>query len=654
MSSLMSLGLRAMTANYAALQTTGHNIANANVDGYSRQSVVLATSQGQFSGGGFFGKGVDVVDVQRAHDRFLSMQANVAKSLAAMDSARADQLSRMENIFPPGESGLGFAVGDFLNAFGDVANNPGDLSARQVVLARAGEVAQRFSAASDSLDAMQSGVTEDLKNTVASVNTLTAQIADLNQQIAKFNGLDQSPNDLLDARDRAVSDLSGYLQVTTIAAEDGSIGVFASGGQRLVLGTEQQPLSVIPDPYDGARSALAIKEGDRLRPLGAEAISGGSISGLLRFQNDDLVNARNSLGQMAAALSAKVNQAQSFGLDLRVPPGSGAPMFSVGAPTALPAGSNARDSAGNFIASVGLSVVDATVLQASDYELRPDPGGVAGNYQLTRLSDGMVSSVASGDVVDGMRIDIGTPAPGPNDRFLLQPVARAASGMALALQDPRGIAAASPLTATTGVANTGTASVASLDIVDSSVNPDQTASIAFTSDTGSYAWELRDRNTNAVISSGTGQWQAGGPIAMNGFQMQLAGVPANGDTLEVGKTLQTASNNGNALALMNLRDVQMVGRSLDGSGAAKGGSTITDAYAAVMADVGVRAQGANMSASMSAAGQTQAESALTSSTGVNLDEEAARLIQFQQGYQAAAKVLQVAQSIFDTMVQMGR
>jgi flagellar hook-associated protein 1 len=425
-------------------------------------------------------------------------------------------------------------------------------------------------------------------------------------------------------------------------------------GQRLVLGRDAQQLAVVQDTYDPSRSALAIMEGGQLRSLGDEAIGGGSVAGLLRFQNEDLVDARNSLGQMASALAATTNQAQAYGLDLRVPPGAGAPIFSVGAPQALPANTNARTSTGAYVSSVSLTVVDATVLEASDYELRPDPAGPAGTYTLTRMSDGLARSVQSGDEIDGMRIDVGSPAPDPNDRFLLRPVAYAAGDMERTLDDPRGIAAASPLTATTGVANVGTATVASLSIVDDTVNPELTAAIAFTSDTGDYTWELRDRATNALVSSGTGAWTAGEPIALNGFELELAGVPAAGDSLDVSKTLQTESNNGNAIALMNLRDQRFVGRSLDGSGQPAGGMTITDAYAAAMADVGVRAQSANMSSTMSAAAANQANFSLTSATGVNLDEEAANLIQYQQGYQAAAKVLQVAQSIFDTMIQLGR
>src|SRR5688572_24581709 len=112
-STLMSIGMRAMFANTAALTATGHNIANANIAGYSRQGVVLETAGGQFTGAGFFGKGVNVVNVTRAHDQFLTMQAAAARSLAAADHTRYNQLSQLENVFPPGEAGLGYAMGDF-------------------------------------------------------------------------------------------------------------------------------------------------------------------------------------------------------------------------------------------------------------------------------------------------------------------------------------------------------------------------------------------------------------------------------------------------------------------------------------------------------------------------------------------------------------
>jgi flagellar hook-associated protein 1 FlgK len=353
------------------------------------------------------------------------------------------------------------------------------------------------------------------------------------------------------------------------------------------------------------------------------------------------------LGQLGAAIAGSVNNQQALGLDLRVPPGSGAPLFSIGAPQALPAASNARTGGGAFVSNVTLTVTDASQLQASEYDLFNNGAG----WQLTRRLDGFSQTVVDGSVVDGFRIDLGTPAPAATDRFLLQPVTRAASSMARVLDDPRGLAAASPVTATAGSANTGTAGVASLTVVSPTVDPNQTATITFTSGAGAYNWELRDRVSNALLSSGTGAWTAGQPIALNGFELQLSGVPAAGDVFSVAQTAFPASNNGNALAMTALRDAMLVGRVGNGSGGLTGGTNVTDAWAQAMADIGVRTQGATTASAISTQLADSAKQALSSRSGVNLDEEAANLMLYQQGYQAAAKVLQVAQALFDTLLE---
>ncbi len=636
-SPLLSIGTRAMFANYAALQTIGHNIANANTEGYSRQQVELATAQGQFTGAGFFGKGVDVAAVTRSHNAFLTREAAMSSSQAAADSVRLEQLQRLETVFPPGEAGLGHAASQFLNAVVDLASRPQDLSTRQVVLARAQDMAQRYAAAGAQIDALQEGVVQDLQVAVASVNRLTQGIATVNEQIARVFGTGQSPNDLLDQRDQLISELSQFLQVTTLPADDGTLAVFVAGGQRLVLGTQATPLAYARDEFDITRGAIAVDDGGTLRTLPSSLLAGGSIGGLLRFQNEDLADARAAIGRMAAAFSMRVNEQQALGLDLRTPPGAGSALFSVGAPLALAAQSNARDVAGNFIGSVSMTIADESALQASEYTLAPD-AATPGQFVLTRLSDGLARNIASGDTVDGVTINVSAAA--ASDRFLLQPVSRAAVNMRRVLDDPRGLAAASPLQAERSNANTGTATVASLAVVDPLADPQQTASITFTSAAGAYDWELRDRTSNALLSSGSGTWQPGQPIALNGFELRLDGVPASGDRFSVSQTAYPGVSNGNALAFAALRDQTFVG-----------GESITDAYASVMAGVGVGVQSARTAADSSGAVAAQARERVSAQTGVNLDEEAARLIQFQQSYQAAAKVLQVAQSVFDTLLQ---
>jgi flagellar hook-associated protein 1 len=655
-SALMNLGTRALFANYAALQATGHNISNANTQGYSRQTVELETAGGQFSGAGFFGKGVNVTTVARAHDQFLTREAAATRAMAAADAARSEQLKQLESVFGTGEAGVGYAAGQFLNAFVDVANRPQDLAARQVALARATDVASRFRAAGEQIESLQANVTADLKAAIATVNTLAKQVADLNGQIALAQGSGHTPNDLLDQRDRVISEISSYVQVTTIPADDGSLNLFIGGGQRLVLGGNATMLAAVPDEFNPALVRLGMTDSAGTNPLPDSLITGGSIGGLLRFQAGDLVDARNLLGQMAQALAASVNDQQALGLDLGQPAGAGAAIFATGPLGVLPSSSNAVaggvpvasyiDGNGTRVPSVGFSITDASQLRTSAYEVTPD-AGTPGNYLVTRLSDGVQTSVASGATVDGWQLDVVAPLPAAGDRFLLQPVGTAALNMRRVLDDPKGIAAASPVTGSVGTSNTGTASIAALKAVSTSLDPQLTATITFTSDSGDYDWELRDAATNALVSNGAATWTAGQSITLNGFQLDLHGVPRSADTLTVQGTAFPAGNNGNALALTDLREARIVGRT-----PSSGGVTITDAYANVMTEIGVRVQSGEMAADMSATVAQDAAAAVSEKTGVNLDEEAARLIQFQQSYQAAAKMLQVAQAVMDTLLQV--
>ncbi|MDE2147322.1 MAG: flagellar hook-associated protein FlgK [Burkholderiales bacterium] len=645
-SPLMDLGIKAMSANFAAIQTTGNNIANANVAGYSRQQVQLQTAPGQYTGAGFFGRGVDVATITRAHDDFLTTAAVDAKSLSSMDAARLAQLQGLQNLFPTDQTGLGYAATQLFTAMTDVASHPGDASSRQVVLARANDLANNFASVGAGLDNVQAGVAAQLQTSVASVNTLAQNIADVNQQIAKLQGQGQPPNDLLDQRDQLISQLAQQVKVTRVDASDGSVSLFIGGGQSLVLGAHTTPLKLVQDPSDPTRSAVAVMDGSGPRPVDSAALGGGSIAGLLNFQNQDLAQARNLVGQLAASVAGAVNAQQGLGLTLRPPLGSasGPALFSVGPPLALANAANAKDAAGNPIGSVSLAVTDPSALQASDYDLRPSTSS-PGSWQLTRLSDGQVSTVTSGSVVDGMRITLTNPQPG--DRFLLQPVAHAANGMASLLTDPRDVAAASPLTATTAAANTGTAAVSALQVSASPApTPGATAQISFTDNAGSYSWQLNSSG-GALLASGSGVWQAGQPLPppgqnINGFSLQLSGVPRAGDAITVAPTAANAltTNNGNALAFAALQTQPMVA-----------GGTVGDRWSQALADIGVRVQSAKASADMAASAASQAEQARSSQAGVNLDEEAAKLIQYQQSYQAAAKVLQVAQTLFTTLLQ---
>jgi|SRR5450755_2669678 len=661
-SSLLNIGSRAMSASYAQLQVTGNNIANANTPGYSRQTADLATSFSQQTGAGFFGRGVDVTTVTRAHNEFLTREAATSTALAAADDARSAQLQQLETVFKTGTDGLGHAAQQAFNAFVDVSNNPQDSAARQTALARVGDMAKAFNDASSQIDAQQTGISDELRSSVASVNSLTQQVASLNQQIANFNGSSHAPNDLLDQRDTAIKSLSALVQVTTVPAADGTVGVFLGGSQKLVLGAYSTPLTTVADIYDPAKLQLGIAEGGVTRAFPDGFVAGGSVAGLLRFQNHDLPDARGLLGQLASAIAGALNTQQSLGVDLGTPAAAGAPLLSIGAPKVLPSSNNAMaagvpvasyvDGTGTRVSSVSITTVDSKALQASNYELVADPSLPAGQYQLTRLSDGKSQTVASGDVVDGMRIDIAAPAPAARDRFLLEPVSAAPGAMARVLDDPKGIAAASPVAATVSAANTGTATVASLAAVSASLNPNLTATVSFTDNAGHYSYSLVDTTGALPTVNGTGTFVAGQPVALNGWQLNLSGVPKSGDSLVVAKTAFPAADNGNANALLALGTAGIVGQTTVGGNVVPG-DNVTDAYASALATIGTRVQSAKSAADQSAAIASSASTAAADQSGVNLDEEAARLIQYQQSYQAAAKMLQIAQTVFDSLLQIG-
>ncbi|MFO1330392.1 MAG: flagellar hook-associated protein FlgK [Rubrivivax sp.] len=669
-SALLSIGVRAMAASYAQMQTTGHNIANASVDGYSRQRVNLATSQGQFSGVGFLGRGVDVVSIERLQDSFLTREAASTKSLSAMDGVRAQRMAQLEQVFSSGEQGIGNSINQLFAAFSDLASRPADGATRQVALSRAQDLVLRFNDAGARLGELQTTVNQELASSVSEVNALASSIAKINQDIAAVRGLGQAPNDLLDERERLLSRLSEHVQVSTIAAEDGTVGVFMGGGEKLVLGTRAETLELTPDLYDNSRSSISMREGSTLRPLGADSLGGGRMLGLLQFQDQDLTAAFSLFGQLGRALAGAINTQQQLGLNLQPPAGSveSRPLFGFNDATlerVLPASTNDRDGSGNYTSDVTIEVTDPSQLRATEYELRGDPDN-AGQWILEHVpADGSAPvPVVDGQEVDGFIVRFNS-GPTTGDRFRLQPVTQAAVGLQRLLSDPLDLAAASPFVASAATGNTGTAQVGSLRMLQTPTDWHGTATLTVVGpdpvhpERMQYTWDLQDA-LGASIGSGSGTWipgqaiPAAGDADINGFALMLSGVPATGDVFTLQPTPYPATNNGNALALNSLGTTALVGRDELPDGSVTGGLSFSETYVAALADVGVRARGATTAASISEARAASAEAARADKSGVNLDEEAARLIQYQQAYQAAAKVLQIAQQVFNNLLDIAR
>ena len=189
--------------------------------------------------------------------------------------------------------------------------------------------------------------------------------------------------------------------------------------------------------------------------------------------------------------------------------------------------------------------------------------------------------------------------------------------------------------------------------MSTSINPNLTATFTFSDNSGHFSYSLVDTTGALATVNGSGTFVAGQPISLNGFELSLTGVPKQNDVVTVAKTAFPAGDNGNANAMLALRDAGIVGQRSAGAVVTAPGVNVTDAYASALATIGVRVQSASSAADQSASIASDAKTAVANGSGVNLDEEAARLIQYQQSYQAAAKILQVAQTVFTSLLQIG-
>lgn len=649
--SLLNVGSRALMANQIALQTTGHNIANVNTAGYSRQSVAFQTSPGQNMGNGYIGNGVDVNTILRNFNDLLNRQAATASAVSAADSARATSLAQMQEVFGGGKTGLGAAITDMMNSFGDVAGAPTDPSARQVVLTRMNELAARFRSASAQLDELDYSAKQQMGNDVTVVNSLAGQVATLNAQISRSIASGQTPNDLLDQRDQLVRNINKYVQTSQIPADDGSISLFVGGSQPLVLGPNSAQLTLkeaTEFPGSGKMALYFQQPGGQNVELTPSMLGGGEIAGLLQFQGSDLTEGRNLLGRMALAIGDSLNEQNNLGLTLSGQSGSN--LFK------LSMVSNGSTTGAQWTGATTptTTVVDSSQLKASDYQIVFGSTAPAG--KVIRLSDGKVTDFTdmtdlSSKEIDGLRFDLKAEGVSGNT-VLFRPMAAGAHDIQAAVHSPNDLAVANPVAASIKSLGDATLQMGGIQVsAGFNLAGFAGAEVSFSKNaTGQLEYTITPAPAGGIPA--TGLYTSGQPIQLApGLQVKITGTPAINGTTSDKVTLGKATDPqygtayqrdaGNASSFLALRDSKL----FDGS------TTLSDGFSTAMAQVGTRTQSAQYAAKLSETIAKNLEADRTAVSGVNLDEEAAKLLQYQQSYQASAKMLQVAQSIFDSVLQ---
>lgn len=655
--SLMNVGVSALNANQQALTTVGHNIANVNTPGYSRQTVYTNALHGQNMGNGFIGKGVQVATVMRNYSALLNRQSNAANAIHAADTSRLQGLMQMQDVFKGGDGSLGAAVTNMMNAFVDVQAAPSDATGRNVVLTRMSELAARFHAASNMLEEQDYSTAQQLRNNALLVNDKASQVARLNNEISRALATGHQPNDLLDARDQVIREINQYVQTTQVAADDGSISLFVGGSQALVLGINSGQLSVEETKeYPGSqRMALYFSQpGGQQLELTAAMVGGGEIAGLLKFRNDDLAEGRNLLGRLAMTIGHELNLQNQRGLTLNGQQGGA--LFSL--PTTSTGYGNITGYSNIGPGAATTQVMDASQLKPSEYRLIFEGSPVA--PVLTRMSDGKVfnatstpplnmGNLATGFDADGLRFIVPAAtlaAAVSGNSMLFKPFSTAASEIEALVHNPDELAAASALTANINKNNTGKLQLTQVGANDFTGIPAAQDPVRLIFDgAGQVTYRIYDHLSSTwSAASAPIDYTPGQPITINGWSITLTGTPAAGDTVDVANALDFGEafrlNAGNAGAFLDLRDKKVFDE----------GTTLSDGFSAAMAVVGTRTQSVQLAEKLSATVAKNLEMDRTAVSGVNLDEEAARLLQYQQAYQASSKVIQIAQSLFDSML----
>ena len=671
MADLLSIGLSGLAASKTQLSITGHNITNVNTPGYSRQDATQATRSPQFSGAGYIGSGTTLVDVRRTYSEFLTSQLRSSTSLNRDVEAYKSQIDQLDSLLAGTTTGITPSLQKFFSALQTAAEDPANIPARQLVLAEAEGLARRFNTVYDRLSEQNNFTNKQMAAVTDQVNRLAGSIGSLNEAIAIAAANGKQPNDLLDARDEAVRQLSGYIGVTVVPQDDSSFNVFIGSGQPLVVGSKVARLEVVPGQGDPNRHEVQFISGGSRQGITSQ-ITGGELGGLIRYREEVLDSTMNSLGRLALSVSDQVNAQLGQGLDLKGQVGSA--LFGNYNDPAL-AKLRVNAFVGNSNAQPLMNITDTSVLTTSDYLMEYD----GSSYKVRRLSDNQLMTVAENPVGtlsftdkngrdQGFQVVLGNPAPTAGDKFSLQPTRRGASDIKATLDQADQLAFAAPVRAQSTLQNSGTGAIGQPNLLSapSPIDPAALAA-AFEGLTLTYDGSGLTLPTPApaglVLSPSTviaGQTNTLNLTLTTGtapneqqysFEFTLSGRPAAGDTFTFNYNQSGVSDNRNALKLVDLQSKQTVGVT---AGIAGSGFSFTDGYGELVERVGTLTAQARMDSEATGAILKQATDNRDSLSAVNLDEEAANLIKFEQYYNASAQIIQVARSLFDTLISTFR
>ncbi|MGE8325415.1 flagellar hook-associated protein FlgK [Pseudomonas sp. Je.1.5.c] len=674
MASLINIGMSGLGAAQSGMYTLGNNIANADVESYSRQQNVQKTKGGQQTGQVFIGTGTTLADVRRVYNAYLENQLRTTTSLSSDATSYLNQITPLDTALSSADTGITAALQSFFSAMQDASAKPTEDASRQLLLTSAQTLAKRFNTLSSQLNQQNSNLNSNMASLATQVNNLTKTIADLNEQISKVGAITGQPNDLLDQRDGAVRELTALIGADVVEQKNGNYDIYLKNGQALVLGSTTQTIGVEPSATDPTRMSLILNRGSTKMDI-TNSTTGGELGGLIRYRKETLDPALNELGRVALVVADAINSQLAQGIDKNG--NFGASLF--GDINSLKAISERSvPKLGNSAGSGNLDVTikDTGKLTTNDYQVTFTS---ATEYTVRRLPDN--TEMGSFDltttpppVIDGFTLSLNGGGLAAGDSFKITPTRNAAASIESVLTDPKRLALASPLTATSGSGNKGTGVITQptltteLDIYDSAqlsamqngLKYSTPVKLVFGDDASSpQSYTMFDAQGNS-IGSGTiipgqeNKLQLSVPMRdasgnatgeSFSFEMSVSGAPKNGDNYTVSLTGAGSADNRNAQSVIDLQTKSTVDVGDNGKGI-----SFTDAYAKLVSNVGGKAGQAKMDSDATTALHTSALDSRNSLSGVSIDEETGNLIKFQQYYTASSQIIKAAQETFATLI----
>ncbi|MBH3427775.1 flagellar hook-associated protein FlgK [Pseudomonas alkylphenolica] len=678
MASLINIGMSGLNASQSGLHTTGNNITNADVAGYSRQQNVQRANGSQQYGNVFIGTGTTLSDVRRVYNAYLENQLRTTTSLSSDASAYLNQVAPIDSMLSDADTGITAALKSFFTAMQSAAAKPNEDASRQLLLTSAQSLSKRFNTIANQLNEQNTNINGNLASMADQVNKLSATIAQYNDQISRVSVVEGTPNDLLDQRNEAVRQLS-ELVGTQVVEREGNLDIYLENGQPLVMGKTINTLEAVPSKNDPTRSSIQLNRGTTVMDV-TSSLNGGEIGGLLRYRSEVLDPSLNELGRVALVMADQINKQLAQGIDKNGE--FGAALFnSINSAEQISQRSTARSgNTGNGMLDV--TIKDTGKLSTSDYQVTFTS---ATGYSVKKLPEGtnMGSFDITDDpapVIDGFSLSLNSGTNNPGDSFKITPTRNAASNLDTVLTDPKRIALASPLTATSGSGNQGTGIIgqpnltSSLDIYDATQRLDlqnglkysTPVKLVFGDDTASpQTYKLLDAQggtlgTGTIIpgqanklqfsvpmvdSTGAPINDASGTQKSFTFEMEVSGSPKQGDNYTIALTGAGSDNNRNGQSVIDLQTKGTVEVGANGKGI-----SLTDAYGKLVENVGGKTAQAQMDVDSTTALHTSAKASRDSLSGVQLDEEAGNLIKYQQYYTASSQIIKAAQEIFSTLI----